>query len=507
MIEPLAVARREDNEHDAAMRSTAVALAVVASILPLGILAHAGPTTVPADHTSRRVYSQAYPTWIYPTPSKRERPLGYIRQGQSLARRDAQVVPGLGCSHGFVAVHPVGYVCLDRTATLDGSTRYLTQMKSLGPRPGPLPFHYALSNGAPMYRRLPTAVEWQHEERFLGPPGSHGKLSWGNRGHERLAEARAIPPDAPVPDFLADGGSIRRAREDTLVRDQIPFGSMVAYTRAFEHEGRTWLLSADGTVVPADRTRPFRVTTFHGVELRGGLDLPLAWMRREPRPQYVRHTDGSFAPNGRSWQARSFAPLDPKRGSRTHSGITYLPTLERSRGLQLWVREQDATLAERQERLPWGVGPRDKWIVVSITRGTLVAYEGQRPVFATLVSPGAGGVPMRGRDPVRMSTTPLGVFHVTFKHLAQTMSPDEGDERTFFIADVPHTQYFRAPFALHTAYWHDDFGEPMSAGCVNLSPIDGRWLFAWTSPALPPGWGGVSAGALTGPGTTVVVRR
>jgi hypothetical protein len=90
------------------------------------------------------------------------------------------------------------------------------------------------------------------------------------------------------------------------------------------------------------------------------------------------------------------------------------------------------------------------------------------------------------------------------------MSPQKDKpetERTFWIAEVPHAQYFRIPFALHTAYWHDDFGTPMSGGCVNLSPEDGRWVFEWTSPALPEGWEGVWAGGENGSGTTVVVTR
>jgi len=101
----------------------------------------------------------------------------------------------------------------------------------------------------------------------------------------------------------------------------------------------------------------------------------------------------------------------------------------------------------------------------------------------------------------------MGSYRITFKHAAQTMSPGEGIDESFWIADVPHTQYFSAPFALHTAYWHDDFGEPMSAGCVNLSPVDGLWLFNWTSPSLPTGWGGVAPHPLTGAGTHVIVRR
>ena len=134
--------------------------------------------------------------------------------------------------------------------------------------------------------------------------------------------------------------------------------------------------------------------------------------------------------------------------------------------------------------MPFSVTDTDKWVIVSITQGTLVAYQGRQPLFTTLVSPGAGGVPIAGKDPVKMSTTPLGVFRIAFKHRAATMSPEQGEDRSFWIADVPHTQYFSAPFALHTAYWHENFGEPMSAGCINLSPRDGAWLFDWTEPRV-----------------------
>ena len=55
-------------------------------------------------------------------------------------------------------------------------------------------------------------------------------------------------------------------------------------------------------------------------------------------------------------------------------------------------------------------------------------------------------------------------------------------------ADVPWTVYFKRPYAIHASYWHEDFGQRKSGGCVNLSPIDGRRLFAWTEPRLPAGW-------------------
>ena len=75
------------------------------------------------------------------------------------------------------------------------------------------------------------------------------------------------------------------------------------------------------------------------------------------------------------------------------------------------------------------------------------------------------------------------------KHLTASMSGDElGDE--FDLRDVPYVQYFTEGYALHAAYWHDSFGRPRSHGCINLSPLDARWLFHWTDPPLPEGWHG-----------------
>jgi hypothetical protein len=67
-------------------------------------------------------------------------------------------------------------------------------------------------------------------------------------------------------------------------------------------------------------------------------------------------------------------------------------------------------------------------------------------------------------------------------------------------------EYFRPPFAIHAAYWHEDFGEPKSGGCVNLSPEDARAVFELTEPHVPEGWAGVFA-RKDDPGTWVVIRR
>ena len=61
-------------------------------------------------------------------------------------------------------------------------------------------------------------------------------------------------------------------------------------------------------------------------------------------------------------------------------------------------------------------------------------------------------------------------------------------------------------YALHAAYWHDDFGRPRSHGCVNLSPIDARYVFLWSSPSVPEHWQAAYAGDSTEPGTAINIH-
>ncbi len=485
------------------MRTTAVAALLATLVAAVPCVATAKPKA-----GAQELFSKGYTTWIYAKPARSKRRLGYVRVGEAVRLRKEAPVRGLGCAEEFLPVEPFGWVCKDRTVSLERTGRYLKGMQLAQTRPGLMPFSFALSNGTPMYRRLPSRSEWEKQERFLGKAGSFRPQSWGNRGHEKLAEVRNIAPSHPKPWFFADGGSIGREKALSLKRRMIPHGSMLAYTRAFSHAGRTFVLSADGTAVPADRIRPFRVSQFRGTPLGKSVQLPIAFFRAKARPKFVRVAEDRFEATSEQFPVRSFVALQDGAESVRAGRSSYLPTRTKdARGRQLWTKETDATVIRQREKLPIGVAPGTKWVLISITNGTLVAYEGLNPVYATLQSPGAGGVPIKGKNPVKMSTTPMGVYRVTFKHHAATMSPETGENRSFWIADVPYTQYFNAPFALHTAYWHEDFGQPMSAGCVNLSPEDGRYLFGWTDPKLPKGWNGAAPLGPLGKGTYIVVSR
>jgi lipoprotein-anchoring transpeptidase ErfK/SrfK len=450
------------------------------------------------------ITSQGYVTWIYAQPRADGRFIGYVRNGSSVSLRADELAPGEGCPGGFYAVAPRGFVCNDRTVTRAPSARRTETTRAAAGSPGPFPFGYAFSDGAPKYNRIPTAAEQERFERGFGPAGDARRPYARPSTYHDLATLAPIQPVDPAPDFLASGGTAAEGRLG-LVKETLLPGSIVSFTKAFAAEGRTWLLSADQALVPADRVRAFTASTFHGVRLGGDLRLPIAWMRSSPRPRHRRTASGAMALAG-AWPARSFARLGATRVE--HGGERYLETTERDEdGSPLYVREADATVVLAARSLPTGVKPGQKWIHVSIGAGTLVAYEDLVPVFATLISPGRGGVPVPGGDAVRDSTTPLGTYNITFKDRAASMSPDSpGGPRTQSIADVPHVQYFKAPFALHGAVWHERFGEPASAGCINASPLDAEALFAWTDPAVPDEWqGATGAGAPGSPKTTAVV--
>lgn len=455
-----------------------------------------------------RLTSKGYTSFIWRRPKVESLFIGYVRYGQSVALKSTETVPGAGCRGGFYAIEPHGYVCNDHTVTLSPTERFVAAARAVDPGPGPLPYRYALSNGAPMYNRIPTRDEQVRFERVYGPVGKWIPLHKAVAAHGDLATFDAIPARDPAPAFLLESGPAGSERPG-LVRQTIPLGAMLSYTKVFEAEGRTWLLSVDQTLVPADRMRPFRPSAFHGTKLGGEVRLPLAWMRKTEKPKYRRTASGEMAAAGASWPVRAWVGLTGKKVES--GGKTYLETVESDgAGGRLHVAEADATVAEAREKLPFGVDASRKWIHVSISKGTLIAYEGKNPVYATLMSPGKGGVPQKGRDNVENATTPTGTYNITFKDRAATMSPEKGENRSFWIQDVPWTQYFDPPFALHAAFWHERFGEPTSAGCVNVSPIDAQWLFEWSDPKVPEGWqGATGAGAtsVNGPTTAVVVQR
>jgi lipoprotein-anchoring transpeptidase ErfK/SrfK len=166
-----------------------------------------------------------------------------------------------------------------------------------------------------------------------------------------------------------------------------------------------------------------------------------------------------------------------------------------------WVRSDDVRTAVKLSKLPVHAKGKTHWIDVSLLQQTFVLYEGETPVYATLISSGRDGL----GDPTSTLSTPQGLFRVYQKHVTTTMDSDVADSE-FELRDVPWVMYFKSGYAIHAAYWHDDFGRARSHGCINLSPIDARYVFRWTSPEVPLHWHSVSATDALEPGTLVSIH-
>ncbi len=358
----------------------------------------------------------------------------------------------------------------------------------------PWPYHYGESLGAPRYKRIPTVTDQRKNEWDL------------DRHKEQIDKARSGGPVAKdlVGVDLEPAGVEAPALlpMSPLVRDDRKFvagGSTVAFTRSFDAGDRTFLVASDQAILPKDRVRPYPRVPFHGVVLDKGEELPLAFIRHADAPKLKKVGD-KFEPAGGAWPRLSHVAVTGVKV--TVEMRTYWETKDEG----LWAQEGDATVAIAvKPPLDVGGAGRHTWIDVSILGGTLVAYDGDRPVFATLISPGRGGVPFEGKDPLETASTPTGTFRVDGKFVTATMVSSTNDDLVH--TEVEYVQNFHGPHALHGAYWHDRWGEPMSGGCVNLSPVDAKWLFEFSEPNMPAGWYGLRSTGDFGPATWVILHR
>ena len=119
--------------------------------------------------------------------------------------------------------------------------------------------------------------------------------------------------------------------------------------------------------------------------------------------------------------------------------------------------------------LPEDIDDDDRWIDIDLSDQRLYAYEGQNIVRSFLVSTGTWQHP-----------TPVGSYNVWIK-LRYTNMRGPG----YYLPDVPYTMYFYSDYGIHGTYWHNNFGTPMSHGCVNMITEEAGWLYNWSYLGIP----------------------
>jgi lipoprotein-anchoring transpeptidase ErfK/SrfK len=412
-------------------------LASSAPSRPAAAVADASPP--PPDVA--RVHARVRSVPIHPDATLRGKPIGTLAAGDAVDLRDEPARTAPGCP-SVRAVAPRGWVCVDgEAATLDEADAVWLALRAHTPD---------------------GSSAW---------PYSYGE-SRGARRHRTLTDV-AAPSWPPA---LLDPHATIAAR------------STVAWTDEVEAEGTSWLRTSDMSFVRKDRVVPFDRVPFQGVALGADVKLPIAFFKRGAHARYRRDADGRLVVSGDPWPRLEHVELTGKTEKRSH--VVFWETREDG----VWIDARDAAIVAPDGAPP--DGPHPTWIEVAALQGWLVAYEEDTPVFATMISAGKLGAarPDPDHEPHQpAATTPLGTFRVREKLRTATLQSDLDDGTEFVHAEVPWSQRFYDKYLLHTAYWHDAWGEGHSGGCVNLSPVDAKWLFSWTDPKLPEGWHSVRA--------------
>jgi hypothetical protein len=236
------------------------------------------------------------------------------------------------------------------------------------------------------------------------------------------------------------GGFVHRAR---LQRVELLYNPAQSY---FE-EGERYLAE-----VTVPFSQPMRYSKFYGWE-------PIYPLYYES----VHWVDGvGEGPDGRIWY-RIFDELV--------SVPYYVPTAH----LRMIPPESLAPISPEVEYL-------DKRVDVDLTTQRVMAYEYEKVVFETVISSGL----IYGGNPNGIGTkTPTGKFHIREKMPSKHMGDGSlaSDTSAYELPGVPWTCFFtEAGHAFHGTYWHENYGVPMSHGCINMRTHEAKWLFRWLRP-------------------------
>lgn len=381
-------------------------------------------------------FSKSYPLFAtakeYTTPlfqhNSKDQPviIGYVRYASHV--RVGQAEEANGCAGGTWHRTPGGaMVCTDEgfdisDGPLELATRYVPP--DIG-RFEPFLFAKAVK-GTPRLARLPT---------------------------EKEAE-------------VLESGGADAINKLGIVQEWLNGAYFIAIDKLVEQHGRRYYRTAMGRYLRTDDVEPLEATDMHGELLDDETKLPLAFVYEKERPLYCLG-DGAPGVCGRAAKHARF----PVERSLVHGGKRYLAGPDGVAVLREHVR-----LAERIQR-PDAIPADARWMHIDLGEQSLVAYEGDRPVLATLVSSGLDS-----------HATPTGTWRIQRRYVTKTMRGPDPDHGVYEVAEVPWTLYYHGNYAIHGAYWHDVFGEQRSHGCTNIPPADARWLFRWVEPAMPRNW-------------------
>jgi hypothetical protein len=268
---------------------------------------------------------------------------------------------------------------------------------------------------------------------------------------------RVTTPEAPLFASPADGVAGNAAR---VIGTGFIFVNLV---ETVEEAGQVFHRIRTGEYIRASDVKGVEVTQFQGLLFADQPQYPVAWVvsnvRPSPRPGVPPPESGPRL--FRKAVVQIFAVV------RVGEWDWYLV------GPNQWIEQR---VVSRLNLNPPPEGVSGRWIQVDLYEQTLAAYEDNRLVYATLIASGLPEWPTRP-----------GLFHVYARLYADRMRGayrSDGSDY-YYLEAVPWVMYYDGQRALHGEYWHDGLGFRRSHGCVNLAPLDARWLYEWSEMGTP----------------------
>lgn len=159
-------------------------------------------------------------------------------------------------------------------------------------------------------------------------------------------------------------------------------------------------------------------------------------------------------------------------------GVEYhVRELHGSRGDEFWAPAVAFKPIYPEDALPISPEVEDKQIVINLARQTLSCYEEGREVYFCRVSTGRFG---------EDSQTPVGDYLQIFMKFFSTHMEGGASGAGYDLSGIGWATFIATGgIAIHSTYWHNNFGERTSAGCVNATPEDARFVFRWSAPDVP----------------------
>ncbi len=457
------------------------------------------------------------------TPSAAGKPLGTLGVGARVPR-SAEAVTTDGCPGGWYAVRPRGFVCAGVEALTDVDAEAV-KLVGQGPNLGePMPYRYArvLDGAAVTYGSIPSREEQLAAEPKLG--------SLKKRPPERVgAGSNDVPQDddlrpTGVPVVMPDGEGVGADGYRTT-ESWFQFGSHPSVTDATAiitgdpnsqptrvlkrrsglallgvvtgGEGdaaRDFGVTPNGRFIPIDRLEPDVGSTWFGFN-RAELDLPVAFALRRgvrgwslDKTSKATQTDDELEPG---------EPVNLSGRFRTVNSVKFFETND-----GFWVRHKDLIVIYPRNQWPDWATAGQKWLDISLANQTMVAYQGHKPLLATLISSGED----RLGDPQSGPSTVQGVFRLRSKHITAPVD-DREVQQAFSLDDVPWVLEFAEGFSITGCYWRPYFGEARSFHNVALSSVDAHWLWHFTDPELPDGWHSIQIDEDASDNTIVYVHK